>query len=165
MVALALVILLLNKVAVRWGAASPANNFFSSSSLCVLPLFLLLFFSFLSCLSLFDFSLFSRPLLCFSALKIFYFSFLFFYFLFLFSVLLSLPYSSLFSCFSSLSKTFLFFYPPLFFCSLNLLSKSLSLSTILCFSSGFFHPFVISSKIFPPLTSFSPPLFIRAGER
>jgi hypothetical protein len=90
-----------------------------------------------------------------------------FFFLFsvFISVLLSLPYSSLFSCFSSLSKTFLFFYPPLFFCSLNLLSKSLSLSTILCFSSGFFHPFVISSKIFPPLTSFSPPLFIRAGER
>jgi hypothetical protein len=86
--AVALVILLPNKVAVRWGAASPANNFFSSSSLCVLPLFLLSFFSFLSCLSLFDFSLFSRPLLCFSALKILYFSFFFsFLFLFLFCYL------------------------------------------------------------------------------
>jgi len=124
--AVALVILLLNKVAVRWGAASPANNFFSSSSLCVLPLFLLLFFSFLSCLSLFDFSLFSRPLLCFSALKIFYFSFLFFYFLFLFlfcylsPILLSFLVSHLSLkpfCFSTLPY---FSVPSTFFPSLSL---------------------------------------------
>jgi len=88
--------------------------------------------------------------------------FLLFFFSVFISVLLSLPCSSLFSCFSSLSKTFLFFYPPLFFCSINLLSKSLSLSTVLCFSSSCFHPFVISSKISPP-SHFLLPSFIYKG--
>ena len=76
-VAVLLVILLPNKVAVRWGAASPTDNFFLLL-LCVYYLYFFFLFFLLSCLSLFDFAIFSRPLLCFSTLKILCFSFLFF---------------------------------------------------------------------------------------